>query len=116
MNKKGNFMDSVLFFKNSISVVFKKEQITNFENLLIINDSRTKNLNGFLKLCIIEGIFLMIIGMILSSTYLFFGIEKVILIGVVCFFIPFFLNYLFQDIFFEKKKKKKKKILKNNLN
>lgn len=104
-------MDSVLFFKNILGVVFKKEQITNFENLLIINNSRTKNLNDFLKLCVIEGIILMIIGMILSSTYLSFSIEKIVLIGGICFFIPFFLNYLFQDISFEKRKREKETLL-----
>ena len=104
-------MDSVVFFKNALGIVFKKEQITNFENLLIINNSRTKNLNEFLKLCTIEGIFLMIIGMALSSMYLFFSIEKVILVGAICFFAPFFLNYLFQDICFEKRKREKENLL-----
>ncbi|HNV01280.1 MAG TPA: type II secretion system F family protein [archaeon] len=104
-------MDSVLFFKNILGVVFKKEQITNFENLLIINNSRTKNLNDFLKFCVIEGIILMIMGMNISSIYLFFSIEKIILIGGICFFIPFFLNYLFQDISFEKRKREKETLL-----
>lgn len=104
-------MDSVIFFRKGIEIVFKKEQITSFENLLIINNSRTKNLSGFLKLGIIEGIILMILGMSISAIYFSLSFEKFILIGALCFFTPLFLNYLFQDISFEKRKREKEALL-----
>ena len=47
----------------------------------------------------------------LGLFYLNIDINKVIIIGCMLFFVPFFLNYLYQDIKLEKRKKQKEAFL-----
>ncbi|MFA5357656.1 MAG: type II secretion system F family protein [archaeon] len=67
-----------------------------------------KTLGGFIEYSVVEGILLMVTAMFVISR--FFGAES-ISIGMLVFFLPFILNYLFQDIKFENRKRAKEKLL-----
>jgi len=103
-------MDATIFFVKVIEFFVEKEKIGGFNDKLFLNNSRTKNLNEFIKYQVIEGIILMIFSMVLL--YLFVNnFENMFLLGILTFFVPFFLNYIFQDILFEKRKRKKEDLL-----
>jgi hypothetical protein len=102
-------MDAIIFFERVIRFLFEDEKIDSFEDKLLMNNSRMKNLNGFIKYSIFEGIFFMIGVMIVvwnspqQNLY--------IILGGFSFFIPFILNYLFHDIVFERNRIEKEFLL-----
>jgi len=106
-------MDAVELFEKVIRNFVTEQKLKNFEAKLFLNHSKMKNLRGYLKWSIIEGLFLMIFGMITFAQL--FNIEEKLdlfsLISIACFFAPFALNYLFADILFEKRKRKKEDLL-----
>jgi len=103
-------MDATIFFEKIINFFIEEKKINGFEDKLFLNKSKTKNLNGFIQSCVIEGIILMISSMVFL--YLFTSnFENLFLLGALTFFIPFFLNYIFQDILFEKRKRKREDLL-----
>ena len=104
-------MDSILFFKKSFLFLFKEEKLRAFEDKLLLNNSRMKNLAGYFKWCIIEGLFLMIIGMSCGATLLMLEPEKFVLLGGAFFFAPFAVNYILQDLIFERRKRFKEGLL-----
>ncbi|MBT7241060.1 MAG: hypothetical protein HN878_01070, partial [Candidatus Diapherotrites archaeon] len=87
-----------------------KEKIKSFEDKLFLNKSKTKNIDTFIQYSIVEGIILMISTMVVFATMFNFG-EENLLIGIVAFFIPFLLNYIYQDVLFEKRKRKREDLL-----
>ena len=104
-------MDAVLFFENSIKHFVEKNHISEFEGKLLLNNSRMKNFEGYLRHGIIEGIFCMIILMALTAQIFPKNPELFLGIAFAGFFAPFFLNYLFVDIWFEKRKRQKEELL-----
>ena len=103
-------MDSTLLFKNMIIFFIEKEKIKSFEDKLFLNNSFAKNIDSFIQQAIVEGIILMITLMVILSTLFNFG-EEIILIGAGAFFVPFVLNYIYQDVLFEKRKRKREDLL-----
>jgi len=103
-------MDSTIFFKNVINFFVDKEKINSFEDKLFLNNPKNKGIDNFIKLSVIEGIITMTFGTTIISFILNFS-EKTIFLGVLFFFAPFFLNYIYQDIKFEKRKRKKEDLL-----
>ncbi|MFA5125939.1 MAG: type II secretion system F family protein [archaeon] len=106
-------MDSILLLENIIKMFVKDTKIKNFESKLLLNNSKMKNFKGFLKWGIIEGIFSMIITMILISQILQIQskLELFFLISIIAFFTPLFMSYLFHDVLFEKRKREKEELL-----
>ncbi len=103
-------MDAAIFFRKIIEFFVEKEKIKGFEDKLFLNHSKTKNLDEFTQYCVIEGTILMISSMLFL--YLFVNhFENLFLLGTIVFFVPFFLNYIFQDILFEKRKRKREDLL-----
>lgn len=101
-------MDSAVFFKKTINFFFEKKKVVSFEEKIFMNGSRMKNLAGFIECSVVEGIFLMAAAMFAAAK--FFGPESVA-VGGLAFFAPFLVNYLFQDILFERRKRAKEKLL-----
>jgi len=106
-------MDAIVLFENATRFFFKEEKIDSFSDKLLLNKSRMKNYKGFLVYSTIEGIGLMVITMIALAQ--FFPItQKLELFFAICifsFFCPYFVNFLFQDIMFEKRKREKEDLL-----
>jgi pilus assembly protein TadC len=100
----------VVLFRNMFGFFFNDEKIIEFEEKLLMNDNRIKDLNFFIHYSLLFGGIISIIGMLICF-YAGFETEKYLICGVVLFFIPFFLNYLFQDILFEKRKRKREELL-----
>jgi hypothetical protein len=102
-------MDATEFFEKAIRFGFEDSKISDFEDKLLMNNSRMENLYIFIKWSIFEGLFVMIGTMIilwhLKQPNLY------IIIGSLSFFTPFFLNYLFHDILFERNKLQKESLL-----
>ncbi len=102
-------MDTTQFFEKVINSLFEEEKVKDFEDKLEANNSRFRNLNGFIEYSTAEGIGLAIIWLALvvalkqPLTYFAFGI--IFLIA------PLFLNYLWQDVSFENRKRKKEGML-----
>ncbi|MDD3159818.1 MAG: type II secretion system F family protein [Candidatus ainarchaeum sp.] len=103
-------MDANVLISGLIKNFFEDNQIKSFEDKLLLNNSKMKNLMKFLEVSILFGTVFMIIGMILVN-YFFKLNEKIIIVGIFCFFIPFIINYIFQDLKFEKNKRKKEELL-----
>jgi len=103
-------MDAILFFRNGIEFFIEKEKIENFEDKLFLNSFLVKNLNEFITQSTIIGIILMCTTMVFLYITLS-EIENLFLFGVLTFFVPFFLNYIFVDILFEKRKRKREDLL-----
>lgn len=106
-------MDAINFFESTLKHFVEENKINNFEAKLLLNHSKMKNLKGFLKWNIIEGIFLMSIVMIVLAQLIPIQekLELFLLSGVAGFFAPFLINYLFQDVLFEKRKRAKEEVL-----
>ncbi len=102
-------MDAVRFFKNFVEFFIERQKINDFEDKLFLNKSKMKNFDGFIFFCIIEGIVFMISSMLLL--WFFFPQTEIFFSGISLFFAPFFFNYIFQDIVFEKKKRKREEML-----
>jgi pilus assembly protein TadC len=103
-------MDLIKMFRNGFHFFFSEEKIIEFEEKLLMNDNRVKNLNLFIYYALFFGGIASIIGM-LACFYAGLSMEKYLICGSIVFFIPFFLNYLFCDILFEKRKRKKEELL-----
>ena len=106
-------MDAIILIENSLRHFVPEVKLTSFESKLFLNHSKMKNLREYISLNIIEGIILMGVVMILLSQ--FFSIlkkpELVLLGGTLGFFAPFAINYLYQDLIFERRKKQKEELL-----
>ncbi len=89
--------------------VFGKRKIKEFEEKLELNNTKVNCINKFILFSIIAGIFVMIIGMVIAQY--FFVIEKAIIVGIALFFLPFLINYLWQDVLFEKRKRQREESL-----
>ncbi len=103
-------MDATKLFENIFQYILGNEKMELFKNKLILNNSRFEKINKFIYFCIIEGLFVTIISMIILF-YTGIELNKTIFVSGLLFFSPFFLNYLWQDIFFEKRKKKKESMI-----
>lgn len=103
-------MDSIIFFEKFLKTFIGQEKLKRFEDTLLINGSRTRTIKAWIGLCIIEGIVLMSCCMVLGWK---FGAraDAFLLLGAAGFFAPLGLNYLIQDIIFEKRKRKKEEML-----
>jgi len=91
--------------------IFDEKRIIQFENKLLLNNSKMKNFKGYIAFSIIEGICVMIIAMF--AYWQFFGQKPEILVifASIGFFAPFAINYIFQDLVFERRKQKKEELL-----
>jgi pilus assembly protein TadC len=103
-------MDAIIFFRNLIEFFIDQDKINNFEDKLFLNSFLVKNFNEFIKQSILIGLLVMTIGMVFL--YIIFSeVENLFLIGTLIFFVPFFVNYIFVDILFEKRKRKREELL-----
>jgi len=103
-------MDSTILFINLIGFFVEKEKIKSFEDKLFLNQSIAKNFDAFIRHSIIEGIIFMISLMVLGASIFSLG-EVIVVIGTTAFFVPFLLNYIYQDVLFEKRKRKREDLL-----
>jgi len=103
-------MDSTILFRNLIGFFAEKEKIKSFEDKLFLNQSIAKNFDAFIRHSIIEGIIFMISLMVLGASIFSLG-EVIVVIGTTAFFVPFLLNYIYQDVLFEKRKRKREDLL-----
>ncbi|MDD4251348.1 MAG: type II secretion system F family protein [Candidatus ainarchaeum sp.] len=99
-------MDAIILFKNIFEMIFGIKKMKGFENKLIVNESKFSKIDKFIFISVIEGLITTICSMIILI-YIGFEINKTIIISILLFFLPLIVNYLWQDIFFEKRKKKK---------
>lgn len=106
-------MDAIILFENATKFLFKEEKIKSFEDKLFLNESKMKNYKGYLAYCTIEGIGTMLLAMIILAQFfpILQKIELFIAICIFSFFCPYFVNFLFQDILFEKRKREKEELL-----
>ena len=102
-------MEAVKFFRNIAGFFVHEEKIINFEDKLFLNKSKMNNFDKFLEYSIIEGIILMVFSMV--GLWIFSTDQKTFLLGIIFLFAPFFLNYVFIDVIFEKRKRKKEDAL-----
>ena len=103
-------MDLIKIFRIGFHFFFNDEKIIEFEEKLLMNDTRVKNLNLFIYYSLFFGGVTSITSMLVCF-YAGLSMEKYLICGYIVFFIPFFLNYLFCDILFEKRKRKKEDLL-----
>jgi len=103
-------MDATLFFKNGIEFFIEKDKINNFEDKLFLNASFSKNFDEFIKHSILIGIICMCTGMVVLYITIS-DVENIFVLGSLLFFVPFFVNYIFVDILFEKRKRKREDLL-----
>jgi pilus assembly protein TadC len=103
-------MDAVIFFEGILKSSVGEKKLKRFEDKLLLNNSKTKTLKSWILLCVIEGIALMTLCMLLAWK-LNFRPDILLLLGAAGFFAPLGINYLFQDILFEKRKRKKEELL-----
>ncbi len=104
-------MDATRTITQMLETFFKKEALIDFENKLLLNESKMKNFPGFVKVSVIEGTFFMTVGMICGAILLRSKPEGFIGLGILAFILPFLVNYIFQDIIFEKRKREKEALL-----
>ncbi len=104
-------MDAAVVFEDLFKEIFSKKSIGNFEDKLFLNKSYLKNFRVFLKYCVVEGSAFMVIAMIIY--WQFFGqrVEFLVIVGAMGFFAPFGVNYVLEDIIFERNKRKKEEML-----
>jgi hypothetical protein len=102
-------MDASEFFEKAIKFAFDERAIDDFEDKLLMNGSKMKNLQGLVNWSIFEGIFLMLGTMILM--WQLKQPDLYIIISGFSFFTPFVINYLFHDVLFEKNKLQKDALL-----
>ena len=102
-------MDATEFFEKCIRFVFEEKKVSDFEDKLLMNNSKMKDLYGFITWSLFEGIFVMILIMIVLWQQK--QPDLYIIIGGLSFFLPFVLNYLFHDIVFERNKLRKESLL-----
>jgi hypothetical protein len=90
--------------------LFGKENISEFEDKLFLNELIVKKFNEFILISIIFGGILSILLMIIMF-YSDISIEKILVAGVLSFFVPIVIFYLIEDIIFERNKRKKEDLL-----
>jgi pilus assembly protein TadC len=103
-------VDAVVLFRSFFETLFGKKGIKGFENTLFMNNSFKNRIEVFILFCVIEGI-AFLIGTMIFLFYLKINFDKLFFISALLFFVPFFLNYLWQDIKFERRKRKKEELL-----
>ena len=104
-------MDMVLALEKFSYLVLGREKIRGFEDKLFLNKSRMKNFKGFLLYGTIEGVMTMVFAMFSVWMINKNGLDSAIIFGLLAFFAPMLVNYLFQDILFEKRKRQKEELL-----
>ena len=104
-------MDAGIFFAKTFSFLFEEKKIRAFEDKLLLNNSRMTNISRFAEFCVIEGMLLMAAAMTCGAVVFQMGPEMFASLGAAAFFSPFFVNFLFQDIKFEKRKRLKESFL-----
>lgn len=103
-------MEATDFFRKTFAFIFGEEKLNHFEEKLLLNNSFKGKFDLFLLFCVGEGI-AFLIGAMFLLFYINLEIDKKIILVCIVFFVPFLLNYLWQDIKFEKRKKKKEELL-----
>jgi len=104
-------LDAIILIENTIKHFLEEKRINNFEEKLLLNESKMKNLKGYLLLSTICGTFLMILTLIVSFNFFQSNLQIVALLSIIGFILPFFALYLFEDILFEFRKRQKEEIL-----
>jgi len=104
-------MDAGVFFEGAFRFLFEEKKVQTFEDKLLLNGSRMLNIARFAEVCVIEGLLLMAVAMVCGATAFQAGPEVFVVFGAAAFFAPFFANFLFQDIRFERRKRLKESFL-----
>jgi len=104
-------MDAVLLIEKSVKQILEKTRIKNFEDKLMLNESKMKNLKGYLFISTICGTFLMLLTLITSFYFFQNNLQIATLLTIIGFIFPFFGIYLFEDILFEYRKRQKEELL-----
>lgn len=104
-------MDSIIITSKFISLIFEKEKVKSFEDKLMLNESKLFPLKNFIYYCVAEGSVIML----LSGAVVFLisgkNVDFALISMIVGFSVPFLLNYLFEDIKFEKRKSDKEELV-----
>ncbi len=104
-------MDAIILFENALKQILEEARIKNFENKLLLNQSKLKNLKGYLLFSTICGTLLMVLSLIISFYIFKNNFDIIFIVTIIGFILPFFAIYLFEDILFEYKKRQKEEIL-----
>lgn len=104
-------MDAVLVLENFFKIFFKKEQILDFEDKLFLNGSKMHNFKFFLQYSVIEGVLCLTLSMIIFWNIFNNKIYLTVIAGSCLFFAPLLINYIYQDLRFEKRKRQKEGLL-----
>jgi pilus assembly protein TadC len=104
-------MDAVQLIEGFTKQLFEEEKIKTFEDKLMLNESRMKNYKGFLLFSTIEGTILVICAIIALFEMWKNNYTLLVVICLISLICPFALNYLTQDIIFEKRKRQKEELL-----
>jgi len=104
-------MDAVIIFEQILKHFFEEKKIQDFEDKLMLNGSRIKNLKSYILISTICGTFLMLLALIISFNIIKTNVQIIPLIALAGFFTPFFIIYLFEDLLFEYKKRQKEELL-----
>lgn len=104
-------MDAIILLKKTIEQFLDEKKIKSFENKLYLNESKLKNLEGYLLVSTICGTLLMIITPIASYALFEKNFSIILLVAIIAFILPFFAIYLFEDILFEYRKRQKEELL-----
>lgn len=104
-------MDAGIFFAGAMGFFFEEKKIRSFEDKLLLNGSRMKDIARFAEASAIEGMLSLSAAMACGAMIFGFGPEVFVVFGAAAFFAPFFMNFLFQDIKFEKRKRLKESFL-----
>lgn len=103
--------DMTLLLKKIIEQFLEEKKIKDFENKLYLNESKMKNLKGYLYTSTICGTLLMIFSIILGFFLFKENFSIITLLALIGFAFPFFAIYLFEDILFEYRKRQKEEML-----
>lgn len=104
-------MDAIVLIENILKQFIQETKMKNFEDKLILNESKMKTLKGYLLINTICGTFLMLISLIIGFNFFQSNLQIVFLLAILGFIFPFFAIYLFEDILFEYRKRQKEEIL-----
>jgi len=104
-------LDAIVLIESLIKHFLEEKKIKRFENKLLLNQSKVKNLKEYLLLSTICGTLLMLITLIISFNFFKNDFQIIGLICLIGFTLPFFAIYIFEDILFEYKKRQKEELL-----
>ncbi len=104
-------MDAIVLIENILKQFIQETKMKNFEDKLILNESKMKTLKGYLLINTICGTFLMLISLIIGFNFFQSNLQIIFLLAILGFIFPFFAIYLFEDILFEYRKRQKEEIL-----